>query len=151
MAQALSVHFPPRQARRLRSARRRVKWGLARVHGRCDLVIGLGVEPERPDTYYTLATNLERAGFSQTEPSFRWTREVDGVRVVIELLGESADVEPGRSFRPRGQRTGSGLSLLNIPGANLAARDYIEVTVAQDRLDGGGRAEPVQAPGEGGP
>jgi len=105
-----------------------------------DLVIGLAVEPDPPDTYYTLATNLERAGFSQSEPSFRWIREVDGIRVVIELLGESEAVEPGRSFRPHGQRTGSALSLLNIPGANLAARDYIEVTVEQDRLDDGGRS-----------
>ena len=105
-----------------------------------DLVIGLAVETDPPDTYYTLATNLERAGFSQSEPSFRWIREVDGVRVVIELLGESGAVEPGRSFRPRGQRTGSALSLLNIPGANLAERDYVEVMVEQDRLDGGGRS-----------
>lgn len=105
-----------------------------------DLVIGLAVQPDSPDTYYTLATNLERAGFRQSEPSFRWVRDVDGIRVVIELLGESDEVEPGRSFRPRGQRTGSALSLLNIPGANLVARDHLEVIVEQDRLDGGGRS-----------
>ena len=103
-----------------------------------DLVIGLAVEIEPPDTYYTLSTNLDRAKFIQSEPSFRWIRDVDGVSVVIELLGESADEEPGRTFRPRGQRTGSNLSLLNIPGANLAARDYVEVTVERERLDGGG-------------
>jgi hypothetical protein len=63
---------------------------------------------------------------------------VDGVQVVIELLGESEEVGPGRSFRPRGQRTGSALSLLNISGAGLIARDYLEVMVEQHRLDGGG-------------
>jgi hypothetical protein len=103
-----------------------------------DLVVGLAVEADPPETYYTLATNLERAGFRKTEPSFRWVRDVDGVAVVVELLGESEDVAPGRIFRPRGQRGGSSLSLLNIQGAALAARDYVEVIVERERLDDGG-------------
>ena len=103
-----------------------------------DLVIGLAVEAEPPDTYYTLATNLERAEFKQTEPSYRWVRSIDGIPVFIELLGESEDSQPGRSFRPKSQGTGSRLSLLNIPGSGLAAMDYIVVPVEQERLDGGG-------------
>ena len=105
-----------------------------------DLVIGLAVDPDLADTYYTLATNLKRANFRQAEPSFRWVRDVDGASVVIELLGESTDAAPGRSFRPQLQKSGSNLSLLNIPGANLATRDYVQVTVEQERFDGGGRS-----------
>lgn len=103
-----------------------------------DLVIGLAIEAEPPDTYWTLATNLERAGFRQVEPSFRWRREVEGVPVIVELLGESDDADPGRSFRPKGENTGSKLALLNIPGATLAARDFVVVEVERERLDGGG-------------
>jgi hypothetical protein len=103
-----------------------------------DLVIGLAVEAEPPDTYWTLATNLERAGFHQGEPSFRWRREVEGIPVIVELLGESNDAEPGRSFRPKGENTGSKLALLNIPGATLAARDFVVVELERQRLDGGG-------------
>jgi hypothetical protein len=103
-----------------------------------DLVIGLAVEAEPPDTYWTLATNLERAGFRQVEPSFRWRREVEGIPVIVELLGESDDADPGRSFRPKGENTGSKLALLNIPGATLAARDFVVVELERERLDSGG-------------
>lgn len=103
-----------------------------------DLVIALAVEAESPDTYWTLATNLERAGFKQTEPSFRWRREVEGIPAIVELLGESGDADPGRVFRPRVENTGSKLALLNIPGATLAARDFVVVELERERLDGGG-------------
>lgn len=103
-----------------------------------DLVIGLAVEAEPPDTYWTLATNLERAGFKQGEPSFRWRRDVDGIPVIVELLGDTGSTEPGRVFRPKGENTGSKLALLNIPGAMLAARDFVVVPLERERLDGGG-------------
>lgn len=102
-----------------------------------DLVIALAVETDQPETYWTLATNLERCDFKQVEPSFRWRREVDGIPVVVELLGESADTQPGRTFRPR-EGTGTKLAVLNVPGANLAAQDFIVVPIERERLDGGG-------------
>ena len=106
-----------------------------------DVVVSISVDGGPPDTYYTLATNLVRAGFTQSEPSFRWTRNVGNVDVVLELLGESPDGgQPGRVFHPRDERTGSGLSLLHIPGAALVSRDYIEREVEEERLDGGGRS-----------
>lgn len=102
-----------------------------------DLVIALAVETDQPETYWTLATNLERCDFKQDEPSFRWRRDVEGIPVIVELLGESADTPPGRTFRPR-EGTGTKLAVLNIPGANLAAQDFVVVPIERERLDGGG-------------
>lgn len=39
-----------------------------------DLVIGLALGEETPETYRTLQNNLEKARFEQREPSFRWAR-----------------------------------------------------------------------------
>jgi hypothetical protein len=39
-----------------------------------DLVIGLALGDETPETYRTLQNNLENARFEQREPSFRWAR-----------------------------------------------------------------------------
>ncbi len=106
-----------------------------------DVVVSISVDGGPPDTYYTLATNLERAGFTKSEPSFRWIRNVGNVDVVLELLGESPDGgQPGRVFHPRDERTGSGLSLLHIPGASLVSRDYVERAIEEERLDDGGRS-----------
>ena len=49
-----------------------------------DLVIGLTVDDETVETYRTLQNNLEKAGFEQKEPSFRWARKVDSVSVMVE-------------------------------------------------------------------
>jgi hypothetical protein len=45
-----------------------------------DLVIGLALGDDTPETYRTLETNLKRSGFG-ADTSFRWTRLVDGVTV----------------------------------------------------------------------
>ena len=44
-----------------------------------DLVIGLALGDETPETYRTLQNNLDKAGFKQGRPSFSWSRRVDGV------------------------------------------------------------------------
>lgn len=106
-----------------------------------DLVIGLALGDETPETYRTLQNNLEKAGFQRGEPSFRWSREVDGVKVLVEFLCETDEVEPGRIFRPKGEGTGSKLGAFNVRGAHLARDDYIERELEGDRLDGGGRSK----------
>jgi hypothetical protein len=91
-----------------------------------DLVIGLALGDEMPETYRTLQANLKKSGFDQGEPSFQWTREVDGVNVKIEFLCETDEVEPGRIFRPKGENAGSKFAAFNIRGAQLVREDFVE-------------------------
>jgi hypothetical protein len=103
-----------------------------------DLVIGLALGDETPETYRTLQNNLERADFEQKEPSFRWAREVEGVTVVVEFLCETEAVAPGRIFKPKAGSTGSRVSAFNVRGANLVDHDFVERVLKGERLDGGG-------------
>jgi hypothetical protein len=103
-----------------------------------DLVIGLALGDETPETYRTLQNNLDKAGFKQLDASFRWGRRVDDVSVVVEFLCETDQVEGGRIFRPKGEYTGNKLGALNIRGAQLVRHDFVERDVQGERLDGGG-------------
>jgi hypothetical protein len=105
-----------------------------------DLVIGLALGDETPETYRTLQNNLEKAHFEQRQPSFRWARDVDGATVLVEFLCETDQVEPGRIFRPKSEHTGSKLGAFNVRGAQLVRRDFVERDIESERLDGGGRS-----------
>jgi len=105
-----------------------------------DLVIGLALGDEMPETYRTLQNNLEKAHFEQQEPSFQWTRVVDGVTVAIEFLCETDEVQPGRIYRPKGEHTGSNLGAFNVRGAHLARDDFIECEIEGERLYAGGQS-----------
>ena len=104
-----------------------------------DLVIGLALGDEAPETYRTLQNNLNSAGFKQVEPSFRWSRTVDGVTVYVEFLCETDKVDPGAIYRPK-EGTGSKVGAFNVRGAQLVTHDYIEHPIEGDRLDDGGRS-----------
>ncbi|MXV89800.1 MAG: hypothetical protein F4004_03895 [Acidimicrobiia bacterium] len=104
-----------------------------------DLVIELAVE-EAAETYETLQTNLKKSGFASTEPSYRWSRKVDGTPVVVEFLCETDQTGAGRIYRPK-QGTGSNFAAFNVPGAELATRDFVETTVEAERLDHGGLSQ----------
>jgi hypothetical protein len=106
-----------------------------------DLIIGLALGDETPETYRTLQNNLEKSGFLQEEPSFRWTHDVEGVSVVVEFLCETDSVDPGRIFRPKQEFTGSRFGAFNVRGATLAREDFIEHEIEGDRLGGGGRSK----------
>lgn len=106
-----------------------------------DLVIGLALGDETPETYRTLQNNLEKSGFKQSDPSFRWTRGVEGVNVIVEFLCETDQEAFGRIFRPKGESTGSKLGAFNVRGAHLARDDFIERDIEAERLDGGGRSQ----------
>lgn len=105
-----------------------------------DLVVGLALGDEAPETYRTLQSNLEKAHFERREPSFRWARDVEGITVLVEFLCETDEVEPGRIFRPKGEHTGSKLGAFNVRGANLVRDDFIECNIEGERLDGGGQS-----------
>lgn len=100
-----------------------------------DLIIGLALGDETPETYRTLQNNLKTSKFEQGRPSFRWYRDVDGVNVVVEFLCETERVEPGAILRPTGEAVGSNLGAFNVRGAQLAAQDYIEYMIEGERLD----------------
>lgn len=106
-----------------------------------DLVIGLALGDETPETYRTLQDNLEKSHFDPKEPGFRWTREVEGVKVVVEFLCETESVGAGLVFRPKAGSTGSRVGAFNVRGANLVGYDYVERVLEGERLDGGGRSK----------
>ena len=101
-----------------------------------DVVIGLVVE-ESFETYATLQANLKKSGFELGQPSYQWSREVEGARVSVDFLCETGHVPSGRIYSPK-QGTGSQFSAFNAPGANLAIQDFVEVDVEANRLDDGG-------------
>ena len=106
-----------------------------------DLVIGLALGDETPETYRTLQDNLEKSHFDPKEPGFRWAREVEGVNVVVEFLCETEAVAAGLVFRPKAGSTGSRVGAFNVRGANLVGYDYVERVLEGDRLDDGGRSK----------
>ncbi|MGH2902131.1 MAG: hypothetical protein ACRDK7_00835 [Solirubrobacteraceae bacterium] len=103
-----------------------------------DLVIGIALGDETPEAYRTLQNNLQKAHFKQGQPSFSWSRDVDGALVVVEFLCETNQVDAGNIFHPKGEQTGSKLSALNIRGALLVRNDFVERDIEGERLDGGG-------------
>ena len=104
----------------------------ARVHvgtTDVDLILGVSLGDESPETYRTLQNNLEKAHFKQGTPSFRWSRNVEGIPVVIEFMCETDAVGFGLVFRPRGELAGSKFGAFNVRGALLARDDYFERTI----------------------
>ncbi len=101
-----------------------------------DLVIRLAIE-DSSETYETLHANLKSSGFKLDKPSFQWSRRVDGKKVKVEFLCETDQVQAGKIYQPK-QGTGSKFGAVNIPGVQLAAKDFDEVDVKAERLDGGG-------------
>lgn len=106
-----------------------------------DLVIGLAVEGESAEAYRTLENNLKKAGF-EAESSFRWTKKIEGVTVILEFLCETDKVGPGKIFKPK-EGTGSGLGAFNVRGAQLVTRDYVERQIEADRVDNGSHSKVV--------
>jgi hypothetical protein len=106
-----------------------------------DLVIGLALGDETPETYRTLQDNLEKSHFDPKEPGFRWAREIEGFKVVVEFLCETEAVPAGIVFRPKAGSTGSRVGAFNVRGANLVGYDFVERVLEGERLDGGGQSK----------
>jgi hypothetical protein len=104
-----------------------------------DVALRLAVEAEDLGAYATLETNLKRNGFSRVDgSSWRWSATVDGDVVVLELLGDRENVEPGAVFRPKvtPPAGAGGVGLLCVRGLELAFRDSITISRDLQLLDG---------------
>ena len=67
-----------------------------------DVALRLVVEADDEGAYSTLEKNLKRAGFGRVDvSSWRWSADVDGHPVVLELLGDAAATAPGTVFSPK--------------------------------------------------
>lgn len=103
-----------------------------------DLVISLTVNDEGDEAYRTLENNLRNARF-EPENSFRWSKKVDGVTVIVEFMCDTERVEAGRVFKPS-HGLGTKFGAFNVRGARLIAKDFTEQSLEADRIDGGGRS-----------
>jgi len=115
-----------------------------------DVVVGVALETEDEAAYRSLQRNLVEAGFSPAfdldtdkELTFRWERQVDGVKVALEFFCPVGDGEPGKLRRNPGEGVGSRISAVRTRGAELAAEDYVTVNLSGDTLDKGGIREAV--------
>jgi hypothetical protein len=98
------------------------------------------------DAYSRLEQNLQRLGFErgsndQGNPQhFKWNKRIDrDANVVIDLLCD-VDIQGGRVASVPNERR---LFAIAIPGAGLALRDFVEISVRAQLLDSRGYAEEI--------
>jgi hypothetical protein len=115
-----------------------------------DIVVGVALSTEEEEAYRTLQQNLKDAQFAPSrnqdtgqEETFRWERHVDGVRVQLEFFCPVGTGSPGHLLRNPGKNIGSRISAVRTRGAELAALDYVTVTLAGELLDHGGIQEGI--------
>ena len=104
-----------------------------------DVVVQLALD-RTEETYATLKANLQRSGFTPTRLSYQWMHDSGGVKVLLEFICDTNEVEPGRIFNPKGERLGSGFGAFNVRGAKLAHSDFFMHELTADRLGGGGQS-----------
>ena len=108
-----------------------------------DLIIGLALGDETPETYRTLQNNLERSHFHQREPSFRWARVVDGVTSLSNSFARQTPSSPAASTGPMAS-TPDRASVPSMFAALISIlNDFIECEIEAERLDGGGQSHVV--------
>ena len=92
------------------------------------------------DEYASLADQLKARGFNRlvkdgTPSSWQWRRQVDEhVEVVVELLRDAGDQQPGRAISVSGEQ----VSALTIKHAGIVHDWYREKEIGAHLLDGGG-------------
>jgi hypothetical protein len=108
-----------------------------------DLVVSLDLLAET-EAYRTLEENLKAMGFTRTireggaPVHWQWRKVIsESVTVLVELLCEQEDSQPGRAVRlPKESR----LSALNIRGVGLVEQDFVDYELRAELLDEGGVA-----------
>jgi hypothetical protein len=115
-----------------------------------DVVVGITISTEEQEVYRTLQNNLKAAGFAPAknpetgqELSFRWSRGVDGIEVLLEFFCPVGDGQPGTMLRNPGAEVGSKISAIRMSGAELVALDSFTVTLSGETLDHGGIHEGI--------
>lgn len=85
-----------------------------------DLVVGIALGDETPETYWTLQNNLEKSGFKRTEPSYRWVRDVDGVTVKVEFSARpmACPLETSSTRKVNKQAPSSPRSTSEVPSSH---------------------------------
>jgi hypothetical protein len=104
-----------------------------------DMALRLAVGDADAAAYATLEKNLKRAGLNRLGGlSWRWTVDVDGLPVVVELLGDDGSGEGGVPFTPKIRPPAGvgGLGLLRVRGVELATVDSISVSREVQLIDG---------------
>ena len=89
-----------------------------------DVVVGVTVSAEEEEFYRSLQQNLKESGFAPArnadtgqEATFRWERNVDGIKVLLEFFCPVGDGAPGKLLRNPGKGVGGGKSVPSEPGA----------------------------------
>jgi hypothetical protein len=116
-----------------------------------DVVVGVTVSAEEEEVYRTLQQNLKDSGFAPAknantgqEETFRWERNVDGIKVLLEFFCPVGDGAPGKLLRNPGKGVGGKISAIRTRGAELAGLDNFTVRLDGDTLDEGGIREAVE-------
>ena len=106
-------------------------------------MIGVEIEVADGGLYTKLQEELKKAAFHPSENrSFAWERRVDGVKVVLEFFCPvEPDGEPGRLKRNPGGEAGSGVSAIQLKGAEIAAADCTTRILSGEVLDHGGHRD----------
>jgi hypothetical protein len=114
--------------------------------------LGVSLATEEAEAYRTLQQNLRAVQFAPArnpdtgqEETFRWQRNVDGVRVLLEFFCPVGAGQPGQLLRNPGENVGSKISAVRTRGAELAGLDHFEITLHGELLDHGGIQEAVIA------
>lgn len=110
--------------------------------GTSDIDLAVGLFAPEEEAYVTLVRAIRDCGFEQRqpeEPSFRWFGEQDGVEIILEILCPESD-EYQQRIRRRVEGDGGGnLSALQVRGIELAATDFVTVTLDEPVAELGDR------------
>lgn len=114
--------------------------GLKQHIGTTDVDLGIQVAAlaDEPNLYRTLKSVLTKLKFKQTqhEPSFAWTREVDGFMAKVELFCPVSDQsDAGTILKKPFEKSGSGLTALGVYGLENLTKDLVVIESEGDLLD----------------
>ena len=104
-----------------------------------DLALRVAALSDDREMYRTLKANLKEIGLKQSEASFRWQREVEGITVEVELFVPVSEPEQfGKIQKKPIEQSGSSLTALGVFGLELIESDLQIISDEGPLLDGRG-------------